>query len=46
MKDTKPTETLSLNFGSIKWTYTPQKPDGKNNGNVAAKWNMTQGAAA
>ena len=27
-------------------TYTKQKPDGSANGNVAAKWNVAQGAAA
>jgi hypothetical protein len=27
-------------------TYTKQKPDGTSAGNVAAKWNLVQGAAA
>jgi hypothetical protein len=27
-------------------TYTKQKPDGTAGGNVAAKWSLTQGAAA
>jgi hypothetical protein len=32
--------------GSISWTYTKQKQDGTAGGNVAAKWSLTQGAAA
>ncbi|MBZ5584431.1 MAG: type VI secretion system tube protein Hcp [Acidobacteriia bacterium] len=41
-----PTETVSLVYGAIEWTYTKQKPDGTAGGNVAAKWNVSQGAAA
>ena len=41
-----PTETVKMTYGSIEWTYTKQKPDGTAGGNVAAKWNLTQGAAA
>lgn len=41
-----PTETVKLTYGSIEWTYTKQKPDGSAAGNVAAKWNVGQGAAA
>jgi bacteriocin-like protein len=36
----------SLTYGSIEWTYTPQKPDGSAAGNVAAKWSVAQGSAA
>ena len=41
-----PTETVKLTYGAIEWTYTKQKPDGTAGGNVAAKWNLAQGAAA
>ena len=41
-----PTETIKLTYGYIEWTYTKQKPDGSAAGNVAAKWNVSQGAAA
>jgi type VI secretion system secreted protein Hcp len=41
-----PTETVKLSYGYIEWTYTKQKPDGTAAGNVAAKWNVAQGAAA
>ena len=41
-----PTETVNLVYGAIEWTYTKQKPDGSAAGNVAAKWNVAQGAAA
>jgi hypothetical protein len=29
-----------------QWTYTKQKVDGNAGGNVVAKWNVAQGAAA
>jgi bacteriocin-like protein len=50
-KDTSKTRELTedeLNHvsGGIEWTYTKQKPDGTSAGNVAAKWNVAQGAAA
>jgi bacteriocin-like protein len=50
-KDTGKTRELTedeLNHvsGGIEWTYTKQKPDGTSAGNVAAKWNVAQGAAA
>jgi len=41
-----PTETIKMTYGAIEWTYTKQKPDGSAAGNVAAKWNVAQGAAA
>jgi type VI secretion system secreted protein Hcp len=41
-----PTETVSMTFGAIEYTYTKQKPDGTAAGNVSAKWNVAQGAAA
>ena len=41
-----PTETISMTYGAIEWTYTKQKPDGTAGGNIAAKWNLAQGAAA
>ncbi len=41
-----PTENVSMVYGAIEWTYTKQKPDGTAGGNVAAKWNVAQGAAA
>lgn len=41
-----PTEAVSMVYGAIEWTYTKQKPDGTAGGNVAAKWNVSQGAAA
>lgn len=41
-----PVEEIKMTFGAIEKTYTQQKPDGKAGGNVAAKWNVSQGAAA
>jgi type VI secretion system secreted protein Hcp len=41
-----PMEEIKMTFGAIEKTYTQQKPDGKAGGNVAAKWNVSQGAAA
>jgi type VI secretion system secreted protein Hcp len=41
-----PMEDVKMTFGAIEKTYTQQKPDGKAGGNVAAKWNVSQGAAA
>jgi type VI secretion system secreted protein Hcp len=41
-----PSETVKMTYGYIEWTYTKQKPDGTAAGNVAAKWNVAQGAAA
>lgn len=37
-----PTETVSLSYGKIKWTYTQQKrEDGSAGGNVSAGWDLT-----
>lgn len=45
--DTKfPQELVAMTFGAVEWTYTKQKPDGTAGGNIAAKWNVSQGAAA
>jgi len=41
-----PLETVSLAYGAIEVTYTKYKPDGAAAGNVAAKWNVPQGASA
>jgi type VI secretion system secreted protein Hcp len=41
-----PTETVSMTYGAIEWTYTKQKADGTAGGNIAAKWSLAQGAAA
>jgi type VI secretion system secreted protein Hcp len=41
-----PTEVIKMTYGAIEWTYTKQKPDGTAGGNVAAKWSLSQGAAA
>jgi type VI secretion system secreted protein Hcp len=41
-----PTEQIRMTFGAIEKTYVQQKPDGTAGGNVAAKWNVSQGAAA
>jgi len=41
-----PTETIKMTYGYMEWTYTKQKADGSAAGNVAAKWNVAQGAAA
>lgn len=39
--DSFPTETVSFNYGSIKWTYTQQKrTDGSGGGNVAGGWDL------
>ena len=41
-----PTESVSLNYGTIKWTYTQQKrADGSKGGNVAGGWDLSTGKA-
>ena len=41
--DDFPTESLSLNFGKIKWTYTQQKrEDGSAGGNTTGNWDLKQ----
>jgi len=40
--DSLPTESVSFNYGRIKWTYTQQKrKDGAKGGNVAGGWDLT-----
>jgi len=37
-----PSESLSFNYGKIKWTYTQQKRgDGSGGGNVTGGWDLT-----
>lgn len=33
-----PIETVSLNYGSIQWVYTPQNPDGSTGTDVIGTW--------
>jgi len=41
-----PTETVSFNYGTIKWTYAQQKrADGSKGGNVVGGWNLEKGNA-
>lgn len=41
--DSFPTETVSFNYGKIKWTYTQQKRgDGSGGGNVTGGWDLTK----
>jgi len=38
-----PTESVSFNYATIKWTYTQQKrPDGSAGGNVTGGWDLAQ----
>jgi type VI secretion system secreted protein Hcp len=40
-----PTESITLNYGKIKWTYTQQKrADGSGGGNVTGGWDLTKNA--
>lgn len=41
-----PSESVSFNYGSIKWTYTVRRPDGTQGGNVTGGWNLLQGKLA
>ena len=42
-----PSETLSLSYGKIKWTYTQKKrADGAGGGNVSAGWDLTTNKVA
>jgi len=38
----RPTETLTLKYAQIEWTYTPQNPDGTAGMPVVATWNLTK----
>ncbi len=38
-----PSESVSLNYGTIKWTYTQQKrTDGTGGGNVTGGWSLVE----
>ena len=40
-----PSESVSFNYGKIKWTYTQQKrADGSGGGNVTGGWDLTKNA--
>jgi type VI secretion system secreted protein Hcp len=42
-----PSESVSFNYGTIKWTYTQQKrTDGTGGGNQAAGWDLTANKVA
>jgi type VI secretion system secreted protein Hcp len=42
-----PTESVSLNFSKITWTYTQQdRSTGQAKGQVQTSWNMHKGATA
>jgi len=42
-----PSEAVSLNYGTIKWTYTQQKrTDGSPGGNTTGGWDLTQNKVA
>jgi len=41
-EDSFPVESVSFNYGKIKWTYTQQKrADGTGGGNVTGGWDLT-----
>lgn len=39
--DGMPQEVVQLSFGSIKWTYNQQKPEGGMGGKAVAQWSNT-----
>ena len=42
-----PSESVSFNYGKIKWTYTQQKrTDGSGGGNVTGGWDLTANKVA
>jgi len=42
-----PTESVSLNYGTIEWVYTQQKrSDGSGGGNTTAKYDLTKAKSA
>ncbi len=41
-----PTESVSLGYGHVEWTYTKQKPDGTGGGNVTAKYDLVKAKGA
>lgn len=45
--DDLPRETVSFNYGIIKWTYTQQKrTDGSKGGNVTGGWSLVENKTA
>ena len=38
-----PTETVSLNYEKIRWTYDKQSKDGSSQGKVEASWDVEKG---
>ncbi|HAN99573.1 MAG TPA: hypothetical protein DCQ98_20060 [Planctomycetaceae bacterium] len=43
MNDGTPSMSCSLNFTKAEWTFTKFTEDGKNDGNVDAKWDIEKG---
>ena len=42
-----PTESVSFNYGAIKWTYTlPKRSDGSGGGNTTGGWSVLQNRIA
>lgn len=42
-----PSESISFNYGTIKWTYTQQKrTDGSQGGNAAGGWSLVENKVA
>jgi type VI secretion system secreted protein Hcp len=42
-----PTESISFNYGTIKWTYTQQKrADGSQGGNTTGGWSLVENKVA
>lgn len=39
--DDAPMESVSLSFGKMSYTYTPQKPDGTKGSPVVGQWDVT-----
>lgn len=39
--DDQPTEAISLSFGKMTYTFTPQKPDGTKGSPVVGQWDVT-----
>ena len=41
-----PSESVSFNYGTIKWTYTVQRADGSQGGNVTGSWSVVENKVA
>jgi type VI secretion system secreted protein Hcp len=42
-----PSESISMNYGTIKWTYTQQKrADGSQGGNTTGGWSLVENKTA